>query len=165
VAAGRLRSGEWVAGLAAVVLLVALFGLHWYAVAHAGFFTYRPLSHRPPLAGLTGWHAVPTLRWFVLVTALLGLGLAVTQARSRGAGLPVTLDLIGMPVAGLTTILLTIRLATTSAPLRFGAVVGLAAAAGVTFGAFRALRTEQGWDAGPAHPERPIEIIELSSRA
>ena len=161
----RLRSGEWVAGLGAVVLLVALLVLHWYGVTLRGGWWSYPPHHRvtPPVVfhfASTGWHAIPTLRWFVLATVVAGLTLALAQAAVPGPALPVTLDLIGMLIAGLTTILLIIRLASTGAPLRFGAVVGLAAAGVVTFGAYRAMRTEAGWTPGPG---RPIEVVHVST--
>jgi hypothetical protein len=138
----RLRLGEVVAAFGAVVLVIDLFALDWYASPDR-----------------TGWAAIPTLRWFALVTAALGLALALTQATSAGPALPVSLDLIGMLLAGLTTILLAIRLATTGASLQAGAYVGVLAAAATAVGAFRAMRTEQGWPPD----SRPIEIVRLSS--
>jgi hypothetical protein len=138
----RVRFGEVLAALGAVVLLVALLALHWYG---------EPLR--------TGWTAIPTLRWFVLVTVALGVLLAITQATSTGPGLPVSLDLIGTLVAGLTTILLAIRLATTGASLQVGAYVGVVAAAATAVGALRALGAEQGW----SPDSRPIELVKLSS--
>jgi hypothetical protein len=161
-AVGRLRTGEWLAAIGGVLALVSLFALHWYEgainvlvtslVAHHGFIP------RPP--GVDGWDAMPTLRWFVLVAAVLGLVAAIAQATSRGPALPVTLDLVAMLVAGLTTILVAIRLATSDAPLRFGAVLGVFSVALVAAGAYQAMRAEQGWTPGP---ERPIELVELSS--
>jgi hypothetical protein len=140
---GRLRFWEVLAAAGSVVLVVALLALHWYA--------------GPPRSG---WAAIPTLRWFALVTAAFGLTLSITQVTSRGPALPVTLDLLATPVAGLTTILLAVRLSTTGATLAAGAYVGVVAAAATTLGAYRALRTEQGWTPGP---ERPVELVELAS--
>jgi hypothetical protein len=140
----RLRLGEYLAVLGSAALLVALFALHWYS---------NPT--------LTGWRAIPTLRWFVVVSAVLGLALALTQAVMRGPALPVTLDLIGMLVAGLTTILIAIRLITTGAALGTGAWVGAWAAALTAAGAYRAMRTEQGWTPGPG---RPIELVRVRAK-
>ncbi len=158
----RLRGGEWVAALGAVVLLVSLLVLHWYGPRTGAFLSYSPVKGAARFTARTGWEAIPTLRWFGLLTVALGLALALAQALVRGPALPATLDLIAMLVAGLTTLLLLIRLATTGAPLRFGAVVGLLAAGAVTFGAFRALRTEQG---AVPEPGRPVELVELSDPA
>ncbi len=143
MSASRLRRWEWLAAVAAVVLLVALFALNWYC---------DPTRN--------GWASMAVLRWFVLVSAAMGLALAVAQAASRGPALPVTLDLLTNLVAGATTVLLVIRLITTGASLGAGAYVGVVAAAALTLGAFRALRVEQGWTPGP---DRPVEPVELSS--
>ena len=70
-----------------------------------------------------------------------------------------TLDLLGMLVAGLTTILTAIRMVTTGATLWTGAWVGVGGAALTTLGAFRALRTEQGWIPGRG---REVEVVELA---
>lgn len=137
----RLRLGEYLAALGSVALLVALFALNWYC---------NP--------GIGGWRAIPTLRWFLLVSAVLGLALMLTQLAMRGPGLPATLDLLGMLTSGLTTILTAIRMITTGATLWTGAWVGVGGAALTTLGAFRALRTEQGWTPGPGHE---IEVVEL----
>lgn len=137
----RLRLGEYLAALGSAALLVALFALNWYC---------RPT--------IVGWHAIPTLRWFVLISAALGLGLVLTQAAMRGPALAVTLDLLGMLTAGLTTILIAIRMITTGATLWTGAWVGVGAAALTALGAFRAMRTEQGWRPGPDHE---IEVVKL----
>jgi hypothetical protein len=138
----RLRLGEYLAAVGSAALLVALFALNWYC---------------NPTIGT--WRAIPTLRWFILVSALLGLALVLTQAVMRGPALAATLDLLGMLVAGLTTILIAIRLITTGATVWTGAWVGVGAAALTALGAFRALRTEQGWMPGR---DREVELIELS---
>jgi hypothetical protein len=137
----RLRLGEYLAALGSIALLVALFGLNWYCSPTIG-----------------GWSAIPTLRWFLLVSAVLGLALLVTQAVMRGPGLPVTLDMLAMLVAGLTTILTAIRMITTGATLWTGAWVGVGGAALTALGAFRALRAEQGWTPGRA---RDVELTRL----
>ncbi len=164
----RLRGGEWLATAGAVVLLISLLALHWYApTGHAGWWSYPPVRPRRiytyPTHALftgprTGWTAIPVLRWFVLVTVALGLALTIAQAASAGPALPVTLDLMGMVVAGVTSVLLVIRLASTGAPLRFGAVLGLLSCLAIAVGAFRALRAEHGWTPGPG---REIELVDL----
>lgn len=95
--------------------------------------------------------------WFALIIATLGLALGVCQATMSGPALPVTLDLLAMVLAAVTTLLLAIRLVTTGAPLAIGAYLGVLCGAGVTVGAFRALHGEQGWTPGP---DRPVELVE-----
>jgi hypothetical protein len=140
----RLRLGEYLAALGAAGLLVALFALNWYCNPTVG-----------------GWRAIPTLRWFVLVTALLGLGLGLAQAVMRGPALAVTLDLLGMLLAGITTVLVAIGMIAAARTLWTGAWVAVGGAALTTLGAYRAMRTEQGWMPGR---DREVEIVALPGR-
>jgi hypothetical protein len=153
-----LRLGEYLAGVAAVVAIVALFVLRFTPLPLHGWWTYLG-SGRPP--GPTAWQAITVLRWFVLVSAALGLGSVAAQALRRGAALAVSLDLITMLVSGLTTILLAIKLASTDLPLSAGAYVLVVAVAAVAVGTFRAMRTEQGWTPGPDHP---VQLLQLRGR-
>jgi hypothetical protein len=70
----RLRRGELLAGIGAVALLVFLFALPWLSAA----------GHNR-----AGWSALPTVRWLLVITALTGLGLVVTQAALRAPAVPV----------------------------------------------------------------------------
>jgi hypothetical protein len=139
---GRLRTGEWLAAVAAIVLAVSLFALHWYGGAYPR----------------TGWEALVTLRWLVLVAVVVALTAVVAQMRP-GPALAAALDVVALVLSIITTLLLVIRLATTGASLSAGAFVGLAASIAMMLGVFVALRTEQGWRPGP---DRPIELARLA---
>lgn len=144
----RLRRGEIIAGLSAVVVLALLFATPWFAFGPSG-------------AGHTdadGWHSLPTLRWLILVTGLTGLTLAFTQASRRAPALPVTLSVIVTTLAALTTLVLIVRLPTDGASPLAGAFLGLAASAALTVGAFMSLRQEDGWLPDPEHPIETIMI-------
>jgi hypothetical protein len=141
----HLRRGEILAGASAVALLVFLLALNW--------LTVRGHSRH-------GWEAIPVLRWVLLVSALTALTLTFTQATRPGPGLPVSLSVIVTVLGALSTLLLIIRLLTTSAGLCAGAFLGLLAVIGITVGGFDSLRREQGWRPGPDHP---IETVPLSS--
>ena len=85
----RLRRGEILAGAGAVLLLVFLLAGKWYGHgAHAR----------------TGWEALTTLRWLLLVTILAAFGLVVTQITRRAPAVPVTMSLI-VTVLGLVAVL------------------------------------------------------------
>lgn len=146
----RLRRGEIVAGISSVALLVLLFGVGWLSTG--------PADHRTVL---TGFSAMPVLCWFLLVAALLGLLATIFQATRPAPALPVTLDTLSTTVGALTTLLLIIWLLVHSGDIRLGAVLGLIACAGVTAGAFMALRQEDGWIPGPDHP---IETVSIAAR-
>jgi hypothetical protein len=141
----HLRRGEIVAGAGGAALLIFLFALNWLTAG----------GHNRH-----GWEAIPVLRWLLLVTALTALMLTFTQATRSSPGLPVSLSTIVTVLGALSTLLLIIRLLTTSAGLCAGAFLGLLAGIGITVGAFNSLRREQGWRPGPEHP---IETVPLSS--
>lgn len=143
----HLRRGEIVAGLSAVVLLVVLFLVTWVATGPAG--------HE---ATPTGFGGLPLLRWFALITGLLGLAVAALQATMRAPALPAALDVVTTTFAALTTLLVIIRLLFGSGEVWGGAIIGLIACAGVTAGAFMALRQEDGWIPGPEHPVETVRV-------
>ena len=64
---------------ARLALLVVLFAFDWLTV---GGVNQR------------GWHAIPILRWVLLVTALTALMLAIAQATRGAPGLPVALSTV-----------------------------------------------------------------------
>jgi hypothetical protein len=166
----RLRLAEYLMAAAAVVALVSLLVLHLTASPTAGWWSYPPLSssgYSPrylPAAGAgdppgsSGWQALPVVRWFVLVSVALALAAVVTQAVRRGPAVAVTLDLLAMLAAGVTTILLGVALATERWTLAPGAYIEVIAVAALASGALRAMRTEQGWTPGPDHP---VELVTL----
>jgi hypothetical protein len=143
----RVRRGEAVAGLSAAVLLALLFLTPWFrfGVGRAG-------------AEADGWHSLPTLRWLLVVTALMGLLLLFAQATRRAPALPVTLSVITTPLGVLTTLAVIIRLPTDSGSPRVGAFAGLLAVAALTTGAFMSLRREDGWVPDADHPIETIVI-------
>jgi cytochrome bd-type quinol oxidase subunit 2 len=141
----QLRRGEIIAGASALALLVFLFALNW--------MTVRGRNRH-------GWEAIPVLRWVLLLTAVTALLLTFAQATRSGPGLPVSLSVIVTVLGAVSTVLLIIALLTTSAGLCPGALLGLMALFSIAVGGFASLRGEQGWSPGP---ERPIEIVPLSS--
>jgi peptidoglycan biosynthesis protein MviN/MurJ (putative lipid II flippase) len=143
----RLRSGEWIAGAGALVLLVTML-LPWYGYAGAS-----------GVAQITGWDVFIRLRWLILVTIIAGLALAVLQAACRAPAIPVSLSVIVTVLGALTSLWLIYRVLI-SVPGSDGlldqkpaAYVGLASALALTVGGFRSLRQEDRPD-----PARNAEI-------
>jgi hypothetical protein len=145
----RLRRGELVAALSALALLALVFAVPWVSFASPGG------GH----ASADAWTSFPTLRWVILVTAVLGLALGYVQVARAAPALPVALDVVLVTLGAINTILVLIRLVTGDGSPLAGGWAGLAAAAALTAGAFMSLRQEQGWEPGPDHP---VEVVELS---
>jgi hypothetical protein len=148
VRVSRLRRGEIIATVSAIALVVLVFAVPWFS------FSGADGSHRHANA----WTSLPTLRWLILVTAVLGLLLGYLQATRSAPALPVALDQALVPLSAITTIALLIRLLTGDGTPQVGGFAGLAASAALAVGAFASLREEDGWIPDDEHP---IERIGL----
>ena len=124
----RLRRGEVLAGVGAVLLLVFMLAVKWYG--HG--------DH-----SLTGWQALTNLRWLVVVTIACALALTITQATRRSPAVPATLSVI-VTVLGLITVLALIYrvLIDPLADEQAGAYLGLLSALVLAYGAYKSLRQE-----------------------
>jgi hypothetical protein len=144
----RLRRGEVIAAVSALALMVFMFALPWLRFKAAGG------GH----TDADGWDGLPLLRWFLLVTGIGGIMVAFLQSSRRAPALPVAADVVVTTLTALTTLLLVIRLPTSDGTPLAGAFLGLVAAAGVTAGAFQALRREDGWRPNAEHPIETLAV-------
>ncbi len=130
----RLRRGEVVAALGALVLLADMLSLWWYCSA---------------TVSLDGWQAHTVLRWLMLLTILAALSLAVLTATQRTVAVPVTVAVIVAALAALLTVLLAWRVIVDhpgpdSVTTRVGAWLGLLSSAAILIGAYWSMRDEGG---------------------
>jgi hypothetical protein len=139
----RLRRGEIIAAASAVVLLAAMFLTSWFRFGHTD---------------ADGWTGLPLLRWLLVVSGVLGLLIASLQASRRAPAVPVAMDVVTTVWAALTTLALIVRLPTSDGRPQVGAFLGLVAVAGITTGAFMALRREDGWRPDAEHPIEQIAV-------
>jgi hypothetical protein len=146
---GRLRAGEAIAAASGLVLLASLF-FDWYGYEQGG-----GVLPEVTLFGLPAdaWQSLGLLAWLLALTALAGLGMAalrIAGSRRRPAIAPSAVvsvlggiaalavllrivfppDLIGGGPASGVPLTITVELA---------AYVGLAAAAGIAYGGYRAM--------------------------
>jgi hypothetical protein len=150
----RLRVGEIVAGVGAVLLLVFMFAVPWYA-GNGAHSDGQPTSYN-------GWNGLSHLHWLLLVTIVVALALAYFQAANRGPAIPVALSVILSALGGLSTVALIIRvLIDTPSNLdqRAGAYLGLAAAIGIAYGGYKSMRQEAGTDPASLN----IETVRLQN--
>ncbi len=145
----RLRRGEIITALSAVVLLVLVFTVPWVSFGNPGG------GH----TSADAWTGYPTLRWLILVTAVLGLLEGCLQAARSAPALPVAVDLMLVPLTVLTTLAVLIRVLTGDGSPQVGGFAGLVATAALAGGAFMSLREEDGWTPGSEHP---VETVTLS---
>ncbi len=144
----RLRWGEMIAGGSAVLLLIFLFALKWYALGGSLSQTANNIGAK---TSWTGWSGLNHLRWFLLLTIIMGLALTLFQASQRAPAIPATLSVF-VTVLGALSVLALIYRVVINPPSgsgvgeRPGAYLGLVAAIGILYGGYRSLRQEAGTD-------------------
>jgi len=136
---GRLRRGELLAGTGAVLLLVFLLAGKWY-----GHGT----------GARTGWEALTTLRWLLVVTIAAAFALVLAQVARRSPAIPVTLSMI-VAVLGLISVLALVYRVLINPPAheQAGAFLGMLSAIGLAYGGYLSLREE-----GISRRDAPSEI-------
>src|SRR3954454_1225155 len=144
----RLRHGEWIAGIAGVVLLVSLF-LDWYRGGGA--------------AKATGWESFVVTDVVLAIAAVMGIALAAAAATQRTPAVPQALSALTTPVALVAAVLAvihTISLPDGASGREGGLWRGQAGRLGVLAGAWRS------WGDGsfPAAVLTQIELPPLPAR-
>jgi hypothetical protein len=156
----RLRRGEIVAGISALVLLVSVFALPWYGLSGE---TGRTAASLGGPTSVNGWDGLTNLRWLMLLAIIAGLGLSVLQMTQRAPALPVSVSVIGTVLGGLAALALIDRVLidppgpSALIDRRAGAFIGLVGACGIAYGCFRSLRQED-----PLDPEAVARIPVVS---
>lgn len=146
----RLRKGEIVAAVGAILLFVFLFFFKWYGVGlpDGANQVAKALGIDLGSASVNGWHGHTVLRWLMLLTIILALGLAFLTATQRTAALPVTGAVLLTAVAGLTTLLIAYRVIINEPgpndviDVKIGAWLGLLSLGVITYGGYLAMRDE-----------------------
>jgi hypothetical protein len=148
--ASRLRPGEIVAAVGAILLFIFMFFFKWYGVSLPGGQQQlaNVLGVDTGALAVNGWHGHTVLRWLMLLTILAALALAFLTATQRTVALPVTAAVIVTALAALLTVLLAYRVIVNEPgpnqyiDVKIGAWLGLLASALVTYGGYRSMRDE-----------------------
>jgi hypothetical protein len=144
----RLRPGEIVAAVGAILLFVFMFFFKWYGVGLP-----RQQLEAAEAFGLetswTGWEGHTVLRWLMLLTIIAALALAFLTATQRTVALPVTMAVIVTALAALLTVLLAYRVIVNEPhgpneliDVEIGAWLGLLSSALITYGGYLSMRDE-----------------------
>jgi hypothetical protein len=141
---GRLRRGEKVAAVAAILLFILMF-FDWYNVSVSA----GPLGDFS--VGGSAWQVFSFVDIVLFVVILAALGLAVLTATERSPALPVTASVIVTALAGLGTLLVLYRLIDTpvgdvpdgvDVGRTIWAFLGLVAVAAIAYGGYLSMREE-----------------------
>lgn len=141
----RLRTGEIVAAVGSILLFVFMFFFSWYGVGGPVGNLAESFGVK---ASVDGWNGHSILRWLMLATIVVGLGLAVLTATQRTVALPVTAAVLTTAIAGVTAILLAYRVILNEPgpndliDVKIGAWLGMLSTALVAYGGYLAMRDE-----------------------
>jgi hypothetical protein len=140
---GRLSQGQLIAGIGAVVLLVAMF-LPWIGVSGPSIPAGIQLPSGASASTTENVWKGSTLDVYLLITvivAALPVLLALTDAAEEFSFVSAATFLLGVVGVILIAAFLTVDFPD-GAERKFGAFIGLAAAAAIAFGGFRAMQEE-----------------------
>ncbi len=153
----KLRTGERVAAVAAVILLVSMFLLTWFSVsvdeaaslssedAAAVGEAFTSVDLGGTTFGTNAWVSYGFIDLVLLVTIIVAIGLAALTASARTVSLPVAASALTTGLGILSVLLIVYSLIDT--PFGFGVAlgvfVGLLAAIGIAVGGWLAMRDEE----------------------
>ena len=150
----RLRTGEMIAGISAVALLIIMF-LPWFGVdfGSAAEDVADDLGFAVPgveaSASFNAWESFDFIDLVLLVTIVVAIGTAVMTASASTVALPVAASAITAGLGILSTLLIIYRLLDPpgGADRKYGVFLGLIAAAGIAWGAWMLMQEEgAGYD-------------------
>lgn len=145
----RLRQGEQIAAIAAIVLLLDMFIFKWFGLEVSGAGALTGFSAG---ASKNAWGSMDLISWILFITVIAALGMAYLSASETEIDLPVST--IVVVLGGLSTLLVLYRLisppdfgadglpAGIDHTRKIGAYIGFIAVAVLTYGAWRTMQDE-----------------------
>jgi hypothetical protein len=152
----RIRSGELIGAISALVLLPAMFVLEWYGVV--------ALPGHARRSGITStenaWRGLTSVRWLMLVTIAVVLGSVILHATQRSHGSRTDTSLAVAALGTLTAALLVYRVLielpnpSSVVDAKIGAFVGLLSAIGIALGGYESVRERRAGRTSVAEDSR-----------
>jgi len=156
----KLRTGELIAGICGVLLLIVMF-FSWYGIGgQAGSI----LSAANVDTTVNAWKAFDFIDLVLFVTALVAIGAAVLAASGRSVALPVAASVVVTVLGIIVALLVLYRIVNQPGPndlvdVKFGAYLGFLLCLGIAVGGFLAMSEEgavlSGGTAAAAPPPQP----------
>jgi hypothetical protein len=154
-----VHQGELISATSAIVLLVLMFATKWFGLAQ----TPRPSATRAAISTAeNAWHALPVVRWVMLLTIFVALGSVMVRAQQSSHGTKTDTGPVVAALGALTAALLAYRvLIDLPSPRevvdqKLGAYLGLLAAIGIALGGYEAMREERARVRALKHRARPV---------
>src|SRR3954468_5590016 len=139
----KLRTGELIAGVCGVLLLIVMF-FSWYGVGGAAGSI---LSAANIDTTVNAWKAFDFIDLLLFVTAIVAIGAAVLAASGRSVALPVAASVVVTVLGIIVTLLVLYRIINQPGPndvvdVKFGAYLGFLICLGIAVGGFLAMADE-----------------------
>jgi hypothetical protein len=136
----NLRTGERIAGIAGLALLIIMF-LNWWGAPE---IEIEGLGTVGGEGSANAWEAADVLDLLWALAAIAGIALALMAATATQANMPVAMSAITAGLGGLATLTILYRLIDPpfDADREFGVFLGLIAAAALTYGGWTAMQEE-----------------------
>ena len=137
----KLRLGELIAGVSAILLFIVMF-FHWY-----GIKTGLSSQGSAITVGVSAWQIYSYTDLLLLLLIILTVGMVVLSATERSAAVPISMNAIVTAFGALMTLIVLYRLINQPGPnelvtVKFWGYVGLLLTAGIAVGSFLAMRDE-----------------------
>jgi hypothetical protein len=139
----KLRTGELIAGVCGVLLLIVMF-FSWYGIGGAAGSILGAANIDTTV---NAWKAFDFIDLVLFVTALVAIGAAVLAASGRSVALPVAASVIVTVLGIIVTLLVLYRIINQPGPndvvdVKFGAYLGFLLCLGIAGGGFLAMADE-----------------------
>jgi hypothetical protein len=147
----RLRQGEQIAAVSAIVLLLDMFVFKWFGLKASVSTAVGTFGGE---ASKNAWGSFDFIDIVLFITVLAALGMAYLTAADLELDLPVAASVIVTVLGGLSTLLILYRIISppdfgvsdlpsgVDHTRKIGAFIGLIAAAALTYGGWRAMQDE-----------------------
>jgi hypothetical protein len=152
----RLRQGEKIAGVSAILLFIFMF-FDWFGLKVSGGGVSVSSA-----AGGNAWDSLDVIPIILIIAILAVLAMVVVRANNMEVDLPVSLSVIATALAALGTLLILYRIinppdfgtsgfggVSVDTTRKLGVFLGLIAAAAMTYGSWRTME-EEGTSFGDA---------------
>ncbi|MFN2612357.1 MAG: hypothetical protein ABR536_03180 [Solirubrobacterales bacterium] len=151
----RLNTGEKIAGIAGVILLISMWLFSWFEITGVnGVDVPSGVGD----AAANAWESFSLIDIIIFLTAVAAIGAALLAASEGDAGLPVAMSAVVTALGALTVLLILFRLIDppnlevngVGAPSgvdvdigrKIGVFIGLLSAAAVTYGGYMGMQEE-----------------------
>jgi hypothetical protein len=147
----RLRQGEQIAAIAAILLLLDMFIFKWFGLKFSGATALGGVSVE---GSKNAWGSFGFIDIILFITVLAALGMAYLRASDTELDLPIAASVVVAVLGGLSTLLILFRLISppdfgaSNLPdgidhtRKIGAFLGLILAGAITYGGWRSMQDE-----------------------